>query len=365
MSTDTVGGVFTYTADLITELARHGAEVAVVTFGRIPTVEQRRRLAGAGAARVIETDLALEWMDDPWADLAAGERRLLDLERELAPDVIHLNAYAHGGAPFHAPAVVVGHSCVFSWWRAVHGCAPPPDWDRYRRVVRRGLAGATALVAPSQTMLDELTRCYGPLRPPARVILNGTALAPEAPLGGREAIVVGSGRLWDEAKNAAALERVARRRALRGRILLAGDDDPARPAHAEPQAGETGARRLGTLTPAELTRLRRRAMVYAAPARYEPFGLGILEAARDGCALVLGDIPSLRELWQEAATFVDPGDEDALADALQGLLASPDAAIEWGARARERSRRYAASAMGDAYLDLYRRLGHASRAVAA
>ena len=33
------------------------------------------------------------------------------------------------------------------------------------------------------------------------------------------------------------------------------------------------------------------------PARYEPFGLSILEAALSGCALVLGDLPSLRELW--------------------------------------------------------------------
>ncbi len=31
------------------------------------------------------------------------------------------------------------------------------------------------------------------------------------------------------------------------------------------------------------------------PARYEPFGLSVLEAALSGCALVLGDIPSLRE----------------------------------------------------------------------
>ena len=50
------------------------------------------------------------------------------------------------------------------------------------------------------------------------------------------------------------------------------------------------ARPLGVLAPAELRRKLERAAIFAAPALYEPFGLGILEAAAAGCALVLGDI---------------------------------------------------------------------------
>ena len=46
------------------------------------------------------------------------------------------------------------------------------------------------------------------------------------------------------------------------------------------------------------------AAIFAAPAHYEPFGLGILEAAASGCALVLGDIASLRENWDGAAVFL-------------------------------------------------------------
>ncbi|MFZ1996057.1 MAG: glycosyltransferase, partial [Solirubrobacteraceae bacterium] len=105
--------------------------------------------------------------------------------------------------------------------------------------------------------------------------------------------------------------------------------------------------------------------VYAAPARYEPFGLGILEAGRDGCALVLGDIPSLRELWDGAGLFVDPGDDAGLGDTLEGLLAAPETAAAWGRRARERSRAYSAVAMGEAYLDLYERMTGARARVAA
>jgi glycogen synthase len=54
-----------------------------------------------------------------------------------------------------------------------------------------------------------------------------------------------------------------------------------------------------------------RASIYALPARYEPFGLSALEAALSGCALILGDIPSLREVWLEAAPYVSPDDESA------------------------------------------------------
>ena len=54
-----------------------------------------------------------------------------------------------------------------------------------------------------------------------------------------------------------------------------------------------------------------RAAIYALPARYEPFGLSILEAALSGCALVIGDIPSLREIWADAALFVPSDGHDA------------------------------------------------------
>ena len=59
-----------------------------------------------------------------------------------------------------------------------------------------------------------------------------------------------------------------------------------------------------------------RAAIYALPAHYEPFGLSILEAAMSGCALVLGDIPSLREIWGDAAVFVHPDNRDAVARCL-------------------------------------------------
>ena len=47
----------------------------------------------------------------------------------------------------------------------------------------------------------------------------------------------------------------------------------------------------------------RQSAIYLCASRYEPFGLAPLEAALCGCALVLRDLPSLREIWGNSALF--------------------------------------------------------------
>jgi glycogen synthase len=320
LTADTVGGVFTYAQDLA---AAVDAEVVLATFGPRPGPQAHR-------------DLKLEWMDDPWDDVAEAERWLLDLEERERPDVVHLNGLAHGAAPFRAPKLVAGHSCVLSWWRAVKGAEAPREWDTYRQAVRAGIQGADALIAPSAFMLRELDNLYGPLPALARVVHNGSAAAradvPKLPF------VLGAGRFWDDAKNLGALDEAAA--GLDAPVLLAGDAGDSAPRHARP---------LGAIAPDALAALRARAAVFAAPARYEPFGLAILEAARAGCSLVLGDIPSLRELWDGVARFVYPGDAQALRAALAEALEHPRPATE-------RAARYSVEAMAAAHEALYEEL---------
>jgi glycogen synthase len=97
----------------------------------------------------------------------------------------------------------------------------------------------------------------------------------------------------------------------------------------------------------------RRAAIYALPARYEPFGLSILEAAQRGCALVLGDIESLRENWTGAAVFVPPDDVDELGRTIRRLIAEPETRRALGSTARRRARRFSAQKMCQATLRLY------------
>jgi glycogen synthase len=110
---------------------------------------------------------------------------------------------------------------------------------------------------------------------------------------------------------------------------------------------------LGRLSSDEVALRMAESAVFVSPARYEPFGLAVLEAALSNCALVLGDIPTLRELWDGAALFVQPSDEAGLRAALEGLLADPARAAALGTRARRRAQRYTAVRMADAYLDAY------------
>jgi glycogen synthase len=351
MTTDAVGGVWTYALELADALAPHGVEVALATMGPAPSPSQRADLLRSAVVRSYEQPFALEWMDEPWDDVRRAGEWLVELERRLRPDVVHLNGYVHAALPWRAPVLVAGHSDVLSWHRAVRGGPAPAEWGRYEREVGRGLAAADALVAPTRALLAELERLYRPTCP-ASVVPNGrTALAAPRP---KEPYVVAAGRLWDEAKNVAALDRVAPR--LDWPVLLAGAAAPGwAPAHA---------RSLGRLDSASLGAVLARAAVYAAPARYEPFGLGPLEAGLAGCALVLGDVASLREVWEDAALYVDPGDDDSLAAALQLLIAEPVLREELGAAALDRARTYTPERMAAGYLDLYRRLAARPAAVA-
>jgi glycogen(starch) synthase len=356
MTADAVGGVLTYALDLIAGLTRADDEVVLVTFGRAADADQRRRIIASGVTRWHESELALEWMDEPWRDLQVAGELLLDLERETAPDVIHLNAYGHAALPWRAPVLAAAHSDVWSWWEAVHGDTPPLPYRRYRRWVRSGLAAADAVVAPSAAMLEVLIRHYGPMPAPTSVIHNASA-SPPAPAGVRKRpFALAAGRMWDAAKNLGTLTAAAGRLPA-GSVRIAGEGGG--------EAEEGGVRFLGALGAAVLAVHRRQAAVFVAPARYEPFGLAILEAARDRCALVLGDIPSLRELWGSAARYVSPDDPEGLAATLRELLADPLAATALGARAQRHAERYAVDHMVSGYRDLYRGLAQApGRAVA-
>jgi glycosyltransferase involved in cell wall biosynthesis len=82
----------------------------------------------------------------------------------------------------------------------------------------------------------------------------------------------------------------------------------------------------------------------------------VLEAALARCALVLGDIPSLRENWDGAAEFVPPGDFDALTGVLNGLIEDRGRRVRLGARARTRALVFTPARTARGYLAIYREL---------
>ncbi|HEX3992613.1 MAG TPA: glycosyltransferase, partial [Acetobacteraceae bacterium] len=93
--------------------------------------------------------------------------------------------------------------------------------------------------------------------------------------------------------------------------------------------------------------------IFVSVSRYEPFGLAVLEAARAGCALVLSDIPTFRELWQDAASFVPADDPVAIAAALQVLLEQPDRRRQQSTQAAKRAALYGVARMTERMLTIY------------
>ena len=351
MTADTVGGVFAYALELSRALARHGVEVMLATNGRLLSSEQWRQARRVPGLEVFESSDRPEWMEDPWDDVARSSAWLLDLEAQVHPDVVHLNDYAHGALPFAAPKLIVGHSCIFSWFEAVRREPPPPSFDRYRAEVARGLAGAGLVVAPTRWMLDQLARHYGPL-PRSRVIPHGRSPGPEQP-GEKEPMILCAARLRDEARTAQLLDRVAG--SLAWPVLLASEEEQPLPAEACARPGG-GARPLGLLSAEALSCFYHRAALFALPARYDPFDLSVLEAALAGCALVLGDTPSLREQWEGAALFVDPDDPELLRRILSELTERSGARSTLGELARARARMCSPERMAEGYLAAYREL---------
>jgi hypothetical protein len=184
-------------------------------------------------------------------------------------------------------------------------------------------------------MAAELRRHYGVHN--AEVIYN--ARNPDQYAGAeKEPFIFTSGRVWDQAKNIAALRQIA-----------------DRPGGGEANTGSL--RALGRLSANEIRDHYSRAAIYALPALYEPFGLSPLEAALSGCALVLGDIPSLREVWDDAALFVDGRERQSLTNCLNSLAADPLSTAVYGRRARGRALLYTPQRMATRYLDVYARAG--------
>ncbi|MBW8781381.1 MAG: glycosyltransferase family 4 protein [Verrucomicrobia bacterium] len=348
MTADTIGGVWTYALDLSRNLVAQGTQVVLATMGAPVQPGQRLQLARLGPGVVLcESHLKLEWMDDPWADVADAGEWLLNLERRYRPDIIHLNGYAHAVLPWRAPVLVAGHSCVFSWWQAVKGTPPPSEWQPYHAAVRAGLQCADLVVAPSRAMLALLAQHYGsPSR--ALVIPNGRDAV--CPRGSKESVILNVGRLWDEAKNAAVLAAVAEN--LPWPVRLAGD---ARDPRGRRTVFEN-VQLLGVCSEEEIWREYQRATLYVHPARYEPFGLSVLEAALAGCALVLGDIASLRELWGGAAIFVPPDDPSALRSAIGDLIRNPRRREALAENSLQRARLFTTARMTRGYLSAYARL---------
>ena len=347
LTTDTIGGVWTFTQELTAGLLERGHAVALVSLGRQLSAEQQawadrtRVAASPNCFTYTAFDAPLEWMqeNDEAYTPALALRRLADA---FNADLVHANQFCFGALAAELPTVVTAHSDVLSWAAACRpeGLPSSPWLTRYKALVRLGLEAADAVTAPTAWMLQALAANFD-LPALQRAIPNGRTL--DQPVrsdlsNARKLQAITAGRLWDEAKNLSLLLQLNSPVPL----IVAGEPPAEQPL---------GLTFTGYLPEQAVLDLFTESAVYLCPSLYEPFGLAPLEAALCGCAVLANDLPSLREVWQDVALyFTGPAELRSL---LLQLLDEPARLADAQAKAFQHAQRYSRAQMTEGYLALY------------
>ena len=353
VTADTVGGVWTYARELVTGLVRRGATVTLVSFGDIPSPTQTGWLDGLRGVDFRPTAFRLEWMQEAEQDIELSGEFLLSVIAEVNPDVLHLNQFCYGTLNVDVPKIVVAHSDVLSWWKAVKNEIPGDiTWLRwYREAVSCGLRGATTVVAPSHWMMRQIEFLYG-VPKHGSVIYNGRTPTLFNPHISKDDYVLSVGRLWDSGKQVNLLTRIE----ATSPIFVVGTerhaDQTLRDANAVSKSSNIFLK--GTQSEGQLRHWFSRASIYAATSRYEPFGLAPLEAALSRCAIVANDIPSFREIWGDTVMYFRANDAGSLQEQIGRMQADRELRLTYANLAYNRARqRYTSDRMVDEYMNLY------------
>lgn len=200
----------------------------------------------------------------------------------------------------------------------------------YGTLVRRALGRGAHVVSPTRVVADAVRDEYGVSSGRVHVTPLGVDeawhLASPRPDVARRAgadrpylVFVGS---LDPRKNLRRL--VAAHARLRATDADAPDLVLAGPAGRADLAPSPGVHRSGRLSDADLRGLVAASAGLVLPSLDEGFGLPVVEALAAGRPVVAADLPVLHEVAGPYATFADPHDVDALADALARALAAPD-----------------------------------------
>ena len=228
------------------------------------------------------------------------------------------------------------------WFRASEGL-------RRRWLTRRGASLASVIFTDSEFSRAELERHLRIDHSRIQVIPPGAAPPrPPAPGGPprREPLVLFVGSLFNRRRVPDLIAAFARASASRpdARLVIVGDNRtwPRQDLQGVAAAHRVTSRTefLSYIPDDALASLYARASVFAFLSEYEGFGLTPLEAMAAGVPPVVLDTAVAREVYGDAAFYVQPGDIAGAADIIGELLVNPGAGRDVVARAASTLSRY-------------------------
>ena len=281
-----------------------------------------------------------------WPQLTANGIELPRLARTTNADVI----FAHNYAPLTGSSLVFVHDLLFlehwDWFTTPERAYfTPMSWTQRRATV---LATSTATEA---ARMERLVPSLAPVHPVglavATELIDAVPTPPEnAPAGAFSLIV---GRLNVRKNLEKAIVAAGRSQSITAEhpLLIVGDSAHSGrslglPATVEALVNEGRVRFLGRISDGELKWLYQRTALTIYLSLDEGFGLPPIEASAFGSPLLVSDIPVFRETVGDTAAFVDPGDVQAIAQAIDASF-DPDRTDEAKAHASASKYRWSAS----------------------
>ena len=334
---DPNGAGWMHTITLAGAMSRRGNDVLVASFGPEASPE---RMAEVGDAGVRLTRVEIPGPTTDPSFVASARAALEVLVKEWHPAIVQIDRCAFGDLDFDVPKVLM--IAADRTARISRGRGP----------ARRGLLGADAVVSPTRALADEISRRFE-YRRPISVIQPGLELGDKPvslmPVRKARSGFVFYGKTEEKADGFDVLLEALKRTRIDAPFRIGGEG--ARP----PLPGWVPD--LGWLDAEGRSAAFDKADVAVLPSRDDPFGLRSVEAGLSGCALVLSDLPSYRELWHGAAVLVPPDDADALGEAIRTLATDARKRDECQRLCRARALAgFSADRMVEEYLDVHRRI---------
>lgn len=255
--------------------------------------------------------------------------------------------------PTRRPLVITVHDTVTSELPSLHGRRATMLRERQLSALHRAAAVLAVSASTAQSLLDS-----GVDAGRVHVTRNGLTRLPEP---GRSPVrktgfILMVGTLEPRKGHDLLLRALAQAQLGDTQVVFAG------PAHGRAEelralAAGLGVERqltiLGRVEDSALASLYRDAALLCMPSLAEGFGLPVLEGLAAGVPVLASDVPAIRELVDGTGVLVPPGDVDALARALERVLADDPLRARLRRRGPERAASFSWEATAEATVRAY------------